>query len=46
MVKIEEGVRNGFFYILFQASMIKIFTVQLQNVSLNLNPRLVQTPAF
>lgn len=28
MVKIEEGVRNGFFYILFPASMIKIFTVQ------------------
>ena len=24
----EEGVRNGFFYILFPASMIKRFTVQ------------------
>ena len=45
MVKIE-GVRNGFFYILFPASMIERFTVQnrLQNVSLNLNPGLMQPP--
>ena len=43
MVKIVEGVRNGFFHILFPASVIEKLTVQnrVHNVSLNLNPGLV-----